>query len=174
MARRFTRPRGRLGAPRRETEWLSFSPLIDSADGSAVLISSLNSAALALRPFTVVRTHLLVALTSDQSGASENQIGAVGLCVVSDQASAIGITAVPTPITDLASDLFFVHQSMINAFLFVTAAGIAPREDRQYVVDSKAMRKVNGDEDVVFTLEASGVGSGLSVVTMGRMLIKLH
>jgi len=159
---------------RRQSDWLSFSLGIDSLDTSGVvLISSLGASALALRPFTVVRTHLELYMISDQQSASEAQLGAFGCCVVSDQASAIGVTAVPTPITDIGSDLFYAHQVMFNSFGFGSAVGLV-QEGTRYTIDSKAMRKVSSDQDIVFTMEAAGSSSGFSVFTGGRLLVKLH
>jgi hypothetical protein len=51
-----------------------------------------------------------MAISSDQFAQSESQIGAIGLAVVTDQAVGIGVTAVPTPITDLSSDSWFLHR----------------------------------------------------------------
>ena len=156
--------------------WIFLSPLLDTAaPGASVLISTLNAAALALWPFTIVRTHWEILVTSDQSVATESQIAGVGQAVVSDQAAAIGITAIPTPVTDLGSDLFFVHQSMLSNFLFKDATGFEADDGVHYSVDSKAMRRVNDSEDVVATFEVGGgSGGGATIITMGRMLLKLH
>ena len=57
----------RGGARRRETLWIG-DTLIETtiATGTtAVLLSTLNAAALALRPFTVVRTRGAVNISSD-------------------------------------------------------------------------------------------------------------
>ena len=98
------------------------------------------------------------------------------MAVVSDQAEAIGVTAVPTPITDMASDLWFVHQLLYNEFTFADATGFEDRGQEQYVIDSKAMRKVEDGEDVVVVGEsASGAGTGGFVMAVGgRVLVKLH
>jgi len=159
---------------RRESEWFSvpFSSTTMTALGGT-LISSLNAAALALRPFTVVRTRLELFVVSDQEGASEVYNGALGMAVVSDQAAAIGVTAIPTPVTDLASDLWFVHQPFFGSIVVITAIG-AINEGWPYTVDSKAMRKVNGDQDVVIVGEVSGISSGATLQMAGRMLVKLH
>jgi len=166
---------GREIRQRRQSDWFSVAwqaATLTVAGGS--LTSSLNAAALALRPFTIVRTRLLVTIRSDQEIATEDQFAAIGAAVVSDQASAIGVTAVPTPITDLDSDLFFVHQMIANSWQFTTGVGSGQRF-ASYDVDSKAMRKVNGDQDVVFTMEVdTNAGSGCLVALGGRMLIKTH
>jgi len=148
-----------------------------AAANSAALILSLSAAGLALRPFTVIRTRLHFSVRSDQSAASENFDAAIGCAVVSDQAAAIGITAVPTPFTDLGSDLWFVHQIIDGHFLFISGVGVEGNSNSPtggMDVDSKAMRKVNGDQDLVTVIENSGLSSGTQVYAAGRQLIKLH
>ncbi len=144
MARRqFARGSARV-SQKRLTSWFEFQPVEATlvAVGGTIFFS-LNAAALALRPFTVVRSRFLVSIASDQVAASETQVGAVGLAVVSDQANAIGVTAVPTPITDMGSDLWFVHQLLYNEMIFGSAIGFQTQAQRIYEIDSKAMRKVD-------------------------------
>ena len=159
----------------RETEWVPITPTVNGLGaGSFAITNSLNAAALALRPFMIVRTHLQWSIVSDQVIATESQYAAVGLAVVSDQASAIGATAVPTPINDLGSDLWFLHSIMQSDFTFITGAGFSSGNVVQKDVDSKAMRKVNGDQDIVVVVETSSFSDGLTLVLGGRILIKLH
>ena len=70
MARRHLPVRS---GSKRKTLWLEFQPVLATTDaaGEAVLVFSLNAAALALRPFTIVRTHFEVMVTSDQAAAVE-------------------------------------------------------------------------------------------------------
>ena len=160
---------------RRQSDWFSVQWVGNTLTvAGGTLYSSLSAAALALRPFTIVRTRLLVTVRSDQEIATEDQFGAIALAVVSDQAAAIGVTAIPTPITDLDSDLFFVHQMVANSWQFSTAVGSGQRF-ASYDVDSKAMRKVNADQDVVMVGEVdTNAGSGMLLAAGGRMLIKTH
>ncbi len=169
--RRFTRGVNR-GA-KRMTSWFDIPP---SLTGPGVaLVSSLTALELAKRPFTVVRTHLAFRLRSDQVAASETYIGAVGLAVVSDQASAIGITAIPTPVLDAESDLWFVHQWNTGTFFFGSAASFIDNAGTQILIDSKAQRKVNEDEDIVVVFERDlTVSDGCLMQLAGRMLIKEH
>ncbi len=162
---------------RRETLWFggSFAATVSSGVGGTI-ITSLNAAALNLRPFTIVRTRAEVLVKSDQEIASELQFGAYSECVVSDQAVAIGVTAVPTPVTDSTSDLFHVYQALLNAYEFQTAIGSANVGTR-YEVDSKAMRKVEEGQDLIAVVEnsaAASAGAGMRVLTFSRTLIKLH
>ncbi len=139
----------------------------------AAQINLLNAAALALTPFTIVRTRLVWKVNSDQTGVAENYMAAIGFAVVSTQATAIGVTAVPTPFTDLGSDLFFVHAIQMGQFGFVSGVGLfIPPEGRE--VDSRAMRKVEEGQDLSVTIENSGISLGTDVRVAGRFLIKLH
>ena len=176
MARRHLRvARG----PKRDTAWLFIDPSNTTlAAAGGTLVASLNASALALRPFTVVRTHLIAFLHSDQVAATEVYGAGLGMSVVSDQASAIGVTAIPTPITDLGSDLFYVHKLMVGEFTLGDGTGFieSTGDGQQFAIDSKAMRKVNDDQDLVLTLESmvAFTGAGSLCVTAGRFLIKLH
>ncbi len=166
----------RGGARKRETLWLggtSFSQTL-AAPTTVALVLSLNATALALRPFTVVRTRGILQVSSDQQGASEGYGASFGNAIVSDQASAIGVTAVPTPTVDNASDLWFVYEFLMGRFNFGTAVGFANvGVDR--VIDSKAMRKVEDGQDLVSVVEGAGAGFSGSIISgFLRTLIKLH
>ncbi len=176
MARR--RATGRFPAlrqgQRRETSWIDVvaSDTTLAAAGTQVLINSLNAAALALRPFTVVRTRGTWLVTSDQNAATESFFGNLGAAVVSEQASTVGIGGIPTPATERGSDLFFVLETWPGFLRFGSAIGSQVEVPREY--DSRAMRKVNDDQDIVFVLEAGLIGSGIDVQHVARFLIKLH
>jgi len=172
MARR---PRVHVRSARRSNVWFQFAPAqaTISAASTATALFSLNAAALALRPFTIVRTRGHIYYRSDQVAASEEYGGGLGMAVVSDQASAVGITAVPTPVTDYGSELFFYISQMHGRFAFGTAASFA-ETGRTEVIDSKAMRKVNENEDVFVSFETPSFSSSFSIVTAFRMLVKLH
>jgi len=168
----------RGGVKRRETAWLGGdgSSTALATPSAVVLISSLNAAALQLRPFTVVRTRGLVGVSSDQQAATEDYGGAFGICVVSDQAIAIGVTAVPTPITDDNSDLWFMIERVHGRFSFGSNIGF--REVGQFrTFDSRAMRKVEEGQDLSGVVESEAAGytaSGCIFKAYARILIKLH
>jgi len=171
----FGAARGRVG-PRRETLWVGgpdeTSVTVVLASG-VDLQSSASAALLAMRPFTVVRTRGLVYVRSDQTANTETPFGAFGLAVVSEQASAIGVTAVPTPITDESSDLWFLYQFVATGLQVSSAVGI-PGPANVYEFDSKAMRKVEDGQDVISVFENGSSADGLSYIAKFRFLIKLH
>jgi len=178
MGRRLiTQNRGSFAprAERRKSVWFQFVPSEITLAGPSVaaLFFSLNAAALALRPFTVVRTRGVFGVRSDQSGASEDYSGSLGIAVVSEQASAIGVTAVPTPETDRASDLFFTYESLAGFLQRDSAVGMEEL-GKWKDIDSKAMRKVDIGQDLVVTVETSAISLGAIVHFSARMLVKLH
>ncbi len=166
----------RHGSMRRESLWLFISPATATlaAGASAAILNALNAAALALRPFTIVRTRGIWQVTSDQDIATENAIASLAYAVVSDQAVGIGVTAVPTPETDRGSDLFFVYETQMTEFLLKDATGTQNfGVTARY--DSKAMRKVEDGQDIVTVVENTTlVATGSIVINAARMLIKLH
>ena len=159
---------------RRETLWIgAVSTSVTLASTGAVsLLSQLDASGLALRPFTVVRTRGSFHVRSDQVAASENYGVAMGFAVVFEQASAIGVTAVPTPNTDINSDAFFVYESIASRFEFVSGTGFDPAAGLVVNYDSKAMRKVEDGFDVVQTWEVTSTSAAIRDTF--RMLVKLH
>jgi len=160
----------RHGVMRRETLWLSGSS-VNTTMGSAqaVLVTSLSAGALALRPFTVVRTRGIIYVRGDNPAAAENWDFAFGICIVTDQASAVGITAVPTPTTDDGSDSWFTYERAAGT----TRAGELGDTGHFIQVDSKAMRKVEDGFDLVDVVE-NPLATGVVCQTYNRTLIKLH
>jgi len=112
-------------------------------------------------------------IDSDQAAASEDQALNLGLAVVSIQASAIGVTAVPTPTTDQGSDLWFVYQSIMSSH---GAGTVDSNKGVGFAYDSRAMRKVEDQQDVVVVAETDLIAltDGVSFRHTGRMLVKLH
>ena len=168
----------RHGTMRRETLWLggSWNRTAIGAD-VAVLLTSLNAAALALRPFTVIRTRGIVLISSDVGDtAGEPYQVNYGRAIVSDQATAIGVTAVPTPDTDSGSDLWYVYEAIAQQGGFNTAVGFDFNAGIERIIDSKAMRRVDDGQDLISVVEGAGAATseGSLVVTFARSLIKLH
>ncbi len=171
MGHRRTFTRG--GRQVRETLWIGIGTVEAALTGAptAVILNALNAAALALRPFTVIRTRMVMFGRSDQVIAGESWGVDVAGVVVSEQASAIGVTAVPTPATDVGSDLFFMYEQIFGRFQFLDSTG-AVNMGVFKQIDSKAMRRVNEDQDVLIVAENEV--NGVQLITSGRILVKLH
>ncbi len=175
MANRSVRsriPQGGAVRQRRETLWVGFTPTETTFTATGgTLLFSLSAAGLALRPFTIVRTRLNLYIRSDQVAAREIQSGAVGVAVVSEQAEAIGISAIPTPVTDLESDLWLLWTIVQSSSTAGSDGGV---DGKGMEIDSKAMRKVADGDQVVVVGELSGLSNGFQLTVGGRMLLKLH
>ncbi len=175
MARRFRNFRSNMIRSGRKTFWLA--GVVGTANlgaaSTAVIITALNAAALALRPFTIVRSRGWFGWQSDQSAIDETQIVHYGNIVVTEQAVAIGVTAVPTPATDNGSN-WLVYDSGFSRLEVVTAAGFHPRYNSIRYFDSKAMRKVEEGQDLIEVIETDALSSGADTTSFVRSLIKLH
>ena len=166
------RSRGRRFGKTGETTWLTAGTVAATVAASVkTQIATLNAGGLALRPFTVMRTRLTCMFESDQTATSERLHGAFGGIVVSDVASALGITGIPGPISDATSPWVF-YQGMLQSFLFADSTGFIANGGQQYEIDSKAMRKVGTNEDLNFVFEMAAAKGGVLTVE-GRMLVKL-
>ncbi len=87
---------------------------------------------------TIVRVRGLLTVRTDQFAATEQAFGALGMLVVSDQASAAGVASIPAPYADLDQDQFFLWQPWSVAAMVIGGASI-DQGSRQYVLESKAL-----------------------------------
>ncbi len=175
MARRFrSSVVGSRTRSIRKSTWSFINiPELSIAANTFNLVGVLSAAELALRPFTIVRTHIVVSWASDQVAASEEALGAMGMLVVSEQAVNAGAASIPEPIND-ADSPWFVWQGMNYKLLFGDATGFDPKASNQYVVDSKAMRKVGINEEIVMMVTNADALHGARFSAIGRFLMKLH
>ncbi len=157
MARRFVRSSRGGGHPRRLTEWAATAPEANYT-ALAAATAILDSFFVADDPETLIRVVGTLNVESDQVAGGEQAFGAVGLCVVSDQAFAIGVTAIPTPYTDAESDLWVQHQFWQAPIAVASAVSIG-KVDATIDMSSKAMRKVSPDETLCLVIE-----NGASIV----------
>ncbi len=159
--------------PRRLTEWLARDGQVASVAMSAntvVLDATLDAAEKAKLPFTVVRTIGRLFVISDQAAGAEDQVGAIGALVVTDTASALGVTAIPDPVTDGDSDVWFLFKHFSGSSSGINTGRMGWGVD----FDSRAMRKVQEGEDIAFVITNQSTSFGLRYWWQVRMLIKLH
>ncbi len=147
------------------------------ASNALTIASSLNAAALAEAPFTVVRARGVITIYSDQSIAAENQEGILGFIVVKNTAVLIGASAVPDPLNE-GNDDFFVYQPIQSQIMRltsdVTTDGMTEVGKTEVNFDSKAMRKVDDGADIAIMLRNTSSAFGFVYIITGRMLVKLH
>ena len=159
------------GSSRRLTDW-SASPALSgytsvAAGAAALLVVGTPIGA----GETIIRTRGLFAWKSDQTAASENQLGAFGMGVVTEQAATLGITAIPHPDTDASWDGWFYHTYFASRIDSLTSVGVHFDATHRVIIDSKAMRKVSREERFVCMVENTGT-HGIEVYAASRVLLK--
>ena len=181
MPRRVATNRGSfVRGPRRQTRWVGSTVALTQFGtipaASKVLFGQETAAALEAIgvPLTLVRTRGQFSYKSDQQVANEEQIGAVGLAIVSETARGAGAASIPGPQTDSDWDGWFYWSPLYASFSLASAVGFAFDEAHTTVVDSKAMRKINDDEAVVFMVENNHATHGFEFALNIRSLYKMH
>ncbi len=99
---------------------------------------------------TVTRVRGQVVYLSDQIGTLEAPIAAIGMIVVSEDAFAAGIAAIPGPVSDIGNDGWFMWQAMTGYFDLIAGG------DPNFInIDSKAKRIVQQGWRVVIMAEGA-------------------
>ena len=116
---------------------------------------------------TILRSLASFIIRSDQLVATESQVGALGMIIVSDQAAGVGITAVPHPVTDIDDDGWFVHMPIAQAIYFGDATGFTHIPGGSF--DSKAKRVVHDGQTIALVVE-NVTATGFSIAGIVRSL----
>ena len=167
-ARRFA-PSGVRG-PKRLTQWVG-----PADQGYIALPSAAGSVLIANLPFeeptTIVRTRGVVSVRITAYGLDVDVHGAFGIGIVSAEALAVGVTAMPTPLRDADWGGWFVWRSFAFHWEFQSAAG-ERMASYEMEIDSKAMRKITPNEALVVVAE-SGSSQIIQLYDGTRHLLKL-
>ena len=164
---------------RRRTSW-SLGPFGTSAISISNGTALFPTGAVATQDgLTIVRSRgevLLMLSATDQLLGGWGEIS-LGLCIVSENAFAVGITAVPHPSTDIAWDGWLWYWT--GALRSITTSAVLLGQDlpaqARIVVDSKAMRKIKATDVLVGVIEV-GTEAGTATITAEmntRILLKL-
>ncbi len=175
MARRSRSPRGFIRPPKKTVMWIGSSIAGTTIPASsAVLFGVLNAAALALRPFTIMRARGFISWISDQATVTENGRAIFGQLVVTDSASAAGIASIPSPGAE-ASASWQVYQGLWQRHAVISEIGVQHDvgQGEVFQYDSKAMRKVGIDDDIAQVVENLDAVGGIAS-SVGRLLVQLH
>ena len=123
---------------------------------------------------TIVRIRgNFVARLSVVSGASAGFFGAFGIGKATAAAIAVGVTAVPTPITEDGWDGWIYH-TYFQVFGQTATAGDSVQDSLRMAIDSKAMRKLPEDEGIFAAIEVTEVGTCTMEMNFdSRVLLKL-
>ncbi len=122
------------------------------------------------RDETVLRTVGSFSIKSDQAAASEDQLGAFGLCAVTDRAVVIGISAIPGPGADIATDVWATYVPILQSFQFASGVGIEPDMATIYPFDSKAKRKIPDGYALAVMVENNHATEAFDIAATVRVL----
>ena len=167
MARNVgTFQRGR--STRRQTHWTEISGGVAI---SGTLVTLLATATPAHGGETVVRIRGLLTLALESAtSVGDGIFGAFGIGVVTAAAAAVGVGSIPTPLTEAGWDGWMLHRY----FDLRRALGVgSPGEFTRLELDSKAMRKMNADDRLVFVSDVIEDGAiSASLLFRTRVLSK--
>jgi len=159
------------GGATRHGSWSSLAPQtsLSALAGSSALLHS------TFVPFdggeTLIRTRGLFGWKVDQTSADEDQMGAVGIGVVSAQAASQGFASVPHPDTDAGWNGWLWHSYFASSLEFESASGVRFGALHLITIDSKAMRKVGDDYRVVMVVQNSAA-TGIEIYGNVRLYSK--
>ncbi len=173
MARSFRGGSRTVRGPRRQVTWVAPADqgYIALASTTKVLLASFSPEGAGMEKPTVVRTRGQLSIRPNVFSGDVDIVGAFGLGIVSAQALAIGITAIPGPFDDADWDGWFVWRSFSYRFELVDGTGDFYPASSDMEIDSKAMRKVADNEAVVIVMQ-SQIGA-MSISAPLRLLFKL-
>ncbi len=164
--------------PRRQTSWaLGPESSAQNVASSTTQIWTVATVPV-IEGLTIVRTRGFIrCLLTTVSAADSGFSGAFGIGVTNQNAVAVGVGSVPTPITDLDWDGWLWHSFFDVRSITATIADGANAVAMEWSmeIDSKAMRKLNDTETAVFgATEVTETGTAvMNIHAQCRQLVKL-
>ena len=151
-----------------------WSALVDvgnavSAASTKVLIGSLTPSNPGIDE-TVLRTVGVLGLFTDQVAADEDQQGAFGMIVVSNDAIAAGAASIPGPISDAGHDGWFAHVPFLERFSVASVSGFNFDMSRTVRFDFKSKRRVETGYSIALMVESTAASEGFTIGVNGRLL----
>ena len=162
---------------RRKTAWIPGPDGTDTLSAAGRFVFPTITQIL-IDGITIVRTHgeCLIHLNSVVSALDGFTNVAFGMCIVSENAAGVGVTAIPAPFSDQGWDGWFVYWTgSLIALTATESFGNAGSSMIRLPIDSKAMRKIKSTDFIVGVLEVSSeVGAAVLGAELNtRHLVKL-
>ncbi len=160
---------------KRLTEWGATEEqpgLITIASGASAIFFAFDNRTSLLGEATIIRRRGLFSIQHSSASADSDVSGAIGTCIVNGEAFDAGVASVPTPVAEADDDRWFWHQyfSISNRF----DSGPVQRGQANWVIDSKAMRKLSSSDVMITVMENTAVTFSAQVWLQARTLFKLH
>ena len=150
---RVRSPRGVVVGRPRSVAW-SLGPRGTVSASSSSVVGFPTTAVSNFDNQTIVRLRgsLLLQLKAID-GVGTGMQWAFGICIVTENAAGVGVTAVPAPLDDIAWDGWFVHRqgSLFSAAATIQFDSLGVSERLE--LDSKAMRKVHQTDTIIAMIQ---------------------
>jgi len=127
-------------------------------------------------PLTLVRTHGSLELSLKSVGAIDGGFSwAAGIGIVTLDAFAIGVTAMPNPFDDLTWSGWLWHEmGQMHTAVGALAVGDPSTNPLVVKIDSKSMRKLKLNEVLFVSVQVGEVGTAvMNIRAFTRMLFKI-
>ena len=175
MARRT--PRSGTFRPRRVRN-LSWTGTVATthtalAASSKVLVSTIIPSNVNIDE-TVLRLVGGLHIISDQLSANEGQYGALGVIKITDVAFAVGISAIPDPISDVEDDGWMLYVPFVNDFAFNSGVGFDGNAGNWFPFDSKSKRTIEDGNRLAVVIANASSTLGLSFALYMRTLVMVR
>ena len=185
MARSFRTNPVRRQTERRKTDWIGgistglTVPFTISAATSAIVASvdTRVASAGADAPWTITRIRGILQIRPLGNASGSDPFGAFGVCIVNGEAFDAGIASIITPWTESFDDRWMYHTywacNQTNGNLGTDSFwGFAMGMNVE--IDSKAMRKMETGDVLVWVIENASAADAAQFITNSRTLVKLH
>ena len=173
---RGSRARNQSRSPIRLTDW-NLGAASTGQSVTATGKTSWSTGVITTEPVTLIRQHGIVELQLQSVGtAGDGFIGACGIGLVSDEAFAIGATAVPDPSLQADWDGWIWHSyfSIHSITATIGDAVNGPSVVQKLVIDSKAMRKWDPSMSLIGMIGVFEAGAAsLRFIAESRLLVKV-
>ena len=159
----------RRGGFRQGTDWgriTSTGQVTVAAASKVLLISTLPDESDETIRRTIINMHVI----SDQTAGTELQTGAIGCFIANDLAVTAGAASLLGPVTDQNDDSWLLWMAFSQMFQVISGAGVESDAGHQYVIDSKAQRKIQSGQRHVVMIENAHGSHGFNVMVSMSVL----
>jgi len=171
VARRFQSRRSFRSGSAPNRGWAGSSPgaVVSVAANTKVLLATvvLDNDGI---DETLLRTIGVVSIQTDNVAADENQIGAIGMCLVTDTVAGIGVASMPDPVTDVADDIWIVHLHFAQGFNVQDATGANSNFMNSVRFDQHAKRIMHSGQSMAVIGANASAAFGFDMLFQFRQL----
>jgi len=171
MPKFHSRPQRRTTPPNRSWDGFFTPAIVTVAAATKVLLGTftLNNPGIDETFLRAVGRYFI----NTDTGANEQQIGAIGMIVVSETAVAAGVASIPGPTSDIGNDGWFFHSTFCQDWQFSDATG-QRIGGLSYEFDSRGKRVIHDQSAVAIVVENTHATHGFQIQVAMRVLSQVR